>query len=422
MTTTDGGVGHEGAGCRCARCARARSAFRWWIAMLVAVMFAPPLTLGFTATRSTVSPAILVAIAYLPSRVLRLRGRFPSAGTPYGVVTMAVTAYVALHAVYYLAAERNLLVFLMEAQWAAYFAAFASVLFDLQQLPGARARVVRSLLVAILVESGLGAVSAFTGPIFDVGAWHEDRFGIGVYRATGTLGSPNGFAGVMAVGVLLALFERRAALPLPRAITLAPLLLALFWSQSKSGWLAFLAASTVALLVRFVARASARDFLLALGVGVFIVALTRTPAVWDELERDYTERSIFGAEVLEQYVRAAPLREIFGLGFRQTARIDHETRGWLTAHNSYLSLLAELGAVGLLLLAAVWAATLREIARGADFSMLGVLACILLHVYTEAFLYGSVYVLLMLAVLSFSSMARAEVRRAASPLALDVAR
>ena len=81
-----------------------------------------------------------------------------------------------------------------------------------------------------------------------------------------------------------------------------------------------------------------------------------------------------------------------------------------------------LGAVGLLLLGAVWAATLREIARGRDWPMLGVLACILLHVYSEAFLYGNVYVLLMLAVLSFASMARAEVRRAASPLALEGSR
>ena len=308
MTTTDDGVTHEGAGCRCRRCARGRSAFRWWIAMLVAVMFAPPLTLGFTAARSSLSPAILVAVAYLPWRLLLLRGRLPSARTPFGVVTIAAAAYVALHAVYYLVAERNLLVFLMEAQWAVYFAAFASVLFDVQQLPEARARVVRSLLVVILIEAGLGAVSAFTGPIYDVGAWHEDRFGLGVYRATGTLGSPNGFAGVMAVGALLAAFERRAALPLPRLATLAPLLLALFWSQSKSGWLAFLASATLVLLARFVGTASARDFLLALALGVLLVFGLRNPEVWGELERDYSTRSTFGEETLERYLRADPLR------------------------------------------------------------------------------------------------------------------
>jgi hypothetical protein len=387
--------------------------------MLAAVMFAPPLTLGFTATRSNLSPAILVAAAYLPWRLLHLRGRIPSGRTPFGVVTIAAAAYVALHSVYYLVAERNLVVFLMEAQWATYFAAFASVLFDVQGLPEARARVVRSLLVVILVEAGLGMVSAFTGPIFDIGAWHEDRFGIGVYRATGTLGSPNGFAGVMAVGALLAAFERRSALPLPRVVTLPPLLLALFWSQSKSGWLAFLAAATLVLLVRFVGTASARDSLLALALGTFLVIGVRNPEVWGELERDYSARSTFGEETLERYARADPLRELFGVGFRQTARIDHETRAWLTAHNSYLSLLAEIGALGLLLLGAVWAATLREIARARDWAMLGVLACILLHVYSEAFLYGNVYILLMLAVLSFASMARAEIRRARSPLAIE---
>ncbi len=381
--------------------------------MVVAVLFAPPLALGFTGARSSVSPAVVLAAAYLPWRFLRLRGRIPSGRTPYGLVTLAVTAYVALHALYYLAGERNLVVFLMEVQWAAYFAAFASVLFDLQRLPDARSRVVRSLLVLALVQAGLGMVSAFHGPIYDVGAWYEDRFGLGVYRATGTLGSPNGFAGVMAVTGILATFERRAALPLSRLLTVAPLLVALFWSQSKSGWLAYLLAATVILVARFAGTASARDFLLALALGASLVFTLQTQEVWGELTRDYTERVTFGEEVLEQYARAHPLRELFGVGFRQTARIDHDTHAWLTAHNSYLSLLAEIGAVGLLLLATVWATTLVEIARGRDWVMLGVLASILLHVYSEAFLYGNVYVLLMLLVLSLASMTRA-----ASPLAL----
>jgi O-antigen ligase len=417
MTAVDEELPHGDEHCRCPRCDHARSAFRWWNALLVTVLFAPPLALGFTATRSSVSPALAVVAAYLPWRLLRLRGRVPGARTLYGVVTTATAAYVALHGAYYLAGERKLLVFLMEAQWAAYFAAFAAVLFDIQALPGARTRAVRALLLAILVEALLGIVSSFTGPLFDTGAWHEARFGFGVYRATGTVGSPNAFAGVIAVGLLLALFERRAALPLPRIVMAPPLLLALFWSQSKSGWLAFLVAAALTFVLRFVLTASARDFLVGVLLALCIVSALRTATVWNELVSDYTDRATFGEQTLEQYSQAHPVRQLFGLGFRQTARIDPETHGWLTAHNSYLSLLAELGVVGILLLAAVCAATVWEIARGRDWSMFATLACIAMHATSEAFLYGSTYVLLIVAVLSFATMSRAAARRAATPLA-----
>jgi len=412
---------HREGGCRCAACAHARSAFRWWIAFLVALLFAPPLTLGFTATRSTVSPAILLVLVYLPWRAFRLRFRFVSARTLYGLVTIATTAYLALHATYYLVGEQNVIVFLLEAQWATYFAGFAAVLFDLQRVPDARTRVVRSLLVALLVESIFGIVSAYVGPIFDIGAWHEDRFGIGLYRATGTIGTPNGFAGLMAVGALVALFERRAAFVLPRVVTLAPLLLALFCSQSKSGWLAFLISATLVSLVRFVFTGSARAFVLGVALGASVVLALNTPEVWELLASDYTDRYTYSDYALEQYLRAAPSREVFGLGFRQTARIDPETRAWLTAHNSHLSLLAEIGVVGLLLLSAVWAASLREIARGRDWPMLAMLACIILHAASEGFLYGAAYVMLMLAALSLASMSRAEVERerAGVPLAYE---
>jgi O-antigen ligase len=394
------------ASCACPRCRHARRAYRWFVAMLIAVLLTPPVALGFTATRSVVSPGLLVAAVYLPWRTFKLGGRLVAAGTLYGAVTTVVVTYVCLHAAYYLVGEGKPLVFLMEAQWAVYFASFACVLFDVQRLPDARARVMRALLVVLLVQSILGIVSSYTGPLLDVGAWTGGRFGLSMHRATGTLGSPNGFAGVMAIGAVFALFHPRSALPLPRWLLVSPLVVALFLSQSKSGWLSFTIATLLVVTTRFVLTSSARDLVLALGLGALLLVATNSPDVVDELSSDYAGRVTYGQRVLEKYERASPPYQVFGLGFRQTADIDEETRGWLTAHNSYLSFLAELGGVGLLILVAVWAVTLALIVRSWDWPLLGALVAMLLHLYSEAFLYGNVYVLMTVLVLALTRMPR----------------
>jgi O-antigen ligase len=372
--------------------------------MLVGILLVPPLSLSFTVTQSTMSLGLVLAAAYLPWRLVKLRGRFVAAGTLYGAVTTLLVAYVSLHALYYLVGERHFLVFLMEAQWAVYFAAFTCLLFDVKPLHGAREKVVRALLLVVLCQAILGIVSSYVGPLLDVGAWTEGRFGLSQYRATGTLGSPNGFAGVIAFGAVVALFHDRAGLPLPRAVLVPPILVALFLSQSKSGWVAFLLSGLVVLLARFLLTTSARDFALAVGLGALLVAAARTPEVVNELSSDYAGRVTFGERTLERYERSEPGYQVFGLGFRQTAEVDPETRGWLTAHNSYLSFLAETGLVGILLLCAVWTLTLWWILRTWDWAMLAALTCMLLHLYTEAFLYGNVYVLLMALVLGLSHM------------------
>ncbi len=384
--------------------------------MLVAILLAPPLALSFTETHSVVSTGLVLGALYLPWRAWKLRGRLAAAGTLHGAVTALLVAYVSLHAVYYLAGERNAVVFLMEAQWAVYLAAFACLLADVQPLPAARAKVVRALLLVVLAQSILGIVSSYTGPLLDIGAWTGGRFGIALYRATGTLGTPNGFAGVMAMGALVALFHDRAGLPLPRAVLVPPILVALFLSQSKSGWLSFLLSGLLVLVVRFLLRGGARDFALAATLGALLAVAASTPDVTNELSTDYSDRVVFTERALERYQAASLPKRIFGLGFRQTASIDEETRAWVTAHNSYLSFLAEIGPVGFALLAGLFALTLWRILRAWDWPLLAAFSAMLLHLYSEAFLYGNVYVLWMVLFLWLSRAPGGSEERAAAPV------
>jgi O-antigen ligase len=400
--------------CSCLRCARARSAYRWLVAILVAVLLAPPLSIDFTATRSVISPGLGLAVLYLPWRLVRLRGRLVAARTLYRAVIVAVVSYMTLHAIYYLVGERNWLVFLIEAQWATYLAGFAAVVSDVQPLPNARNRVVRALLLILGCQAILGIVSSYVGPLVDTGAWTAGRFGLAAYRATGTLGNPNAFAGVIAIGAVIALLHPRAGLPLPRVLLVPPFLVALLLSQSKSGWLSFLVSTALVLFGRFAVKGRARDLALALGVAAVLTWGLNTDVVVNELSTDYVGRVQFGERVLERYERAQPSYQLFGLGFRQTAIIDPETRAWVTAHNSYLSFLAEIGLIGFLLVAALWAVAAWSTLRAWDWPVLGALCCMLLHLYSEAFLYGNVYILLMALILGLPRLRRDVERRGAA--------
>lgn len=99
--------------------------------------------------------------------------------------------------------------------------------------------------------------------------------------------------------------------------------------------------------------------------------------------------------VWNRFVGANPLVWMFGLGFRQTAFVNQETLGWVTAHNSYVSMLAEIGVVGLGLLTWMWARTLRLAVRGRAWWIAGGCSALLAHFMTEGFLYGYQYVFLM---------------------------
>jgi hypothetical protein len=404
----------ESDACACLSCVHARSAYRWLVAMLIAVLLVPPFAIGFTATRSVISPGLGLVVLYLPWRLIRRRGRLVAAHTLYGAAIAVVASYVTLHAIYYAIGERNWLVFLTEAQWATYLAGFAGVVADVQPLPNARNRIVRALLLILSVQAILGIISSYVGPLVDTGAWTGARFGLNLDRATGTLGNPNSFAGIMAMGAIIALFHPRAGLPLPRVLLVPLLLTALLFSQSKSGCLSFLAATALLVTVRFTLTTRASDLVVALGIMALLAVASQTDVVLKELSTDYAGRVQFSAGVLERYEHTEPAYQLLGLGFRQTAILDPETRAWVTAHNTYLSFIAELGLIGFLLVAALWGVAAWSALRAWDWPVLGALSCMLLHLYSEAFLYGNTYVLWTVLILGLPRLRRdAEPRCAA---------
>ncbi len=364
---------------------------RFWKLSTAVCFFAPPIPLWFTPTESSVSLALPMALAYLSWRLAF--PRTPGGEAPPATVRTAkvLAGYTILHAAYFLLVEPALIASLSELQWAIYLLAFFLQLHDLRAVPRWAVEVRRWLVLIGMVEGAAAVITAFTGPIpiYFYGAFFEARWGLDVYRATGTIGSPNALGGILAFILLTALFTRPEVLPARRVICALPMALGLLATQSKSAMAVLSIGILAAVLRRMIARRRLRDALaLVLIAGLAAAALA---AIGEVLGEDYSERREFTTIVLDKYLSSDPFHLVIGLGFRQTAEVDPGTLGWLTAHNSYVSLLAEIGAVGLALVAAILARALRARDEGIFAASVGLVA----HAYTESFLYGFAYLLLL---------------------------
>ncbi len=412
---------------------QAATALRWWRLLVAAAILVPPIPLGFTETSSGVSVALPLSVAFLFWRALRSGGVLPNLLTPVGRTAIVVPLYLVIHGLFFLALRGLTLVFVLEAQWAIYFVAFLLCAYDVARAPDAVPAAIRFFLWTDLLASLAGLATTVTGPLLDYGTAFDGRFGLSFYRATGTMQSANGLAGVLAFAAMVAWHAPRDWVPAPRwrlgrALVVLVLAAGLVATQSKSGvgaLAAGLVATTVARYIRRpTVRSLARVMMWSAGLAALLVFFH---VVIQEVEFDLAGRTTFTADVWNRYASSSPLTLLFGFGFRQTAFVNRDTLGWVTAHNSYVSILAEIGAAGAALLALVWLRTLWWATKGRAWWVVAAQSAMLAHFFTEGFVYGYPYVLLSTMLFAMSSpQARLglvrERRRQRSPCSEDAIR
>ena len=376
---------------------------KWWSALWLAALFLPPIPLSFTPTsKSRVSAAVVVAAGYLFWRFLICRRGTPHVYSLYAFPSLLLASYLVGHAfVFGLFKERYIL--LMEGQWVVYFLSSISMLWDMRHLRHMEKLLVRRWLLWISIEAVIGIATAFTGPVYGyiVGAY-APRFGLSIYRATGTFGSANGLAGFLSFAAILSLWLPTEFLPTKRIVISALLLGALAFTQSRSGMLSFVIGNFAILFFAVWANVSgeARKFprqILVLAP-TFTFAAAFVIMLWGGdlhrlIDTDYAFRWQLARSVLDRYMNGNVIDFVFGYGFRQTAYIADNA--WFTAHNSYISFLAETGIAGFVALIAIFVITLTGLYNTHRWYWLGGVIGLLAHLATETFLYGYLYVMLI---------------------------
>ncbi len=374
-------------------------AYWWWIAMYAGSLFLPPIPLTFTPTaHSKLLGGAIVAAAYLLWRPFFSHAGMYHFSNLRRLLPLALAFYVCAHAVYAVLIG-NSIGALLEVQWLLYLAVPLMMTWDIGPAQGER--VVRGLLVCLGIEAALAVISSFTGPMYEyVVLWYGPRFGASIYRAVGTTDSTNTLGGLMAFGALVCLFAPARALPIKRAPLLAVLLAAVVFSQSKSAFLSVV----ISLLVvsPFSIRPRARraaDWLRTLGLQVLaLVSFSGVfyfygSAVLDNMAQDYVDRTALSERVIAEIMKFDWGQALFGVGFHGVDYINPATGVWITAHDSYINLAADLGAVGFLLVASLLVVLLVRLVRQGQWHLVAGLLGLILHFFTEAFLYTPLLVM-----------------------------
>lgn len=375
------------------------SAYGWWIALYAASLFLPPIPLTFTPTaHSKLLAGAIVAAAYLIWRPIFCRVGIFNFSNLRRLLPLAVTFYMSAHAVY-AALRGNTIGALIEAQWLIYLAVPLMMTWDLGPLQDSR--IVRALLACLGVEALLAVISSFTGPMYEyVVLWYGPRFGTNVYRAVGTTDSTNSLGGLMAFGALVCMFAPIRTLPFRRSLLLAGFLAAVVLSQSKSAYFAVLISLTVVGVLsmrwrimsggRWLRTAGFQAFALSAFAVVFYLY---GDAVLDNLTQDYGDRTALSERVIAEVMKFDWPQWLFGVGFHGVDYINPSTGAWITAHDSYVNLVADLGACGTVLVLSLLGVLAATLLKDRQWHLLAGLFGLLLHFVTEAFLYAPLFVM-----------------------------
>jgi hypothetical protein len=196
-------------------------------------------------------------------------------------------------------------------------------------------------------------------------------------RMRGTFGDPNHFAiytlfAFGMVGGLLHHYRKRRNLPMGLTMAFVAFAAAgaLISTYSRSAWVAAVIALLLAapFLHRPIRNAGARALIpLLAAVGVCIaIAVPTAPAITDRLASD-TKSNVMSNESHTRTMRVAwrDLRDnpVLGIGVSDFGRQLHEAPRTSGAHSSYLTVAAELGLPGLILLISGLALTLMRVGR-----------------------------------------------------------
>lgn len=367
--------------------------------MYAGALFLPPIPLSFTSTaRSKLLPGAIVAVAYLIWRPIFCRAGIFHFSTLKRLLPAAVAFYVFGHAVYF-ALDGNYLVALNEMQWLVYLTAPLLMAWDVGP-PGAT-YLIKALLACLGIESILAVISSFTGPMYDyVVLWYGPRFGTSVYRAVGTMDSTNSLGGLMAFGALTCLFAPSAVLPVRRSLMVIGLLAGVIFSQSKSAFFSvFIGFALVSLVSTKWHLMSTRELWAMVGSQVLALMLVGAvfylygDAVADNMNQDYVDRTALSERAIDKIAEFDWAQTIFGVGFHGVDYVNPATGAWITAHNSYINLFADLGMCGCSLVVSLLAVLVLTILKNRQWHLLAGVLGLLMHFVTEAFLYAPLFVM-----------------------------
>jgi hypothetical protein len=234
----------------------------------------------------------------------------------------------------------------------------------------------------------------------------------------------------MAFGALVCLFAPNAVLPARRSLLVIGLVAGVILSQSKSAFFSVLISFVVVSIVSMQGRQMRRRGLVKM-IASQLVALILVSVVFyfygaavaENMTRDYADRTALSERVIARIAEFDWAQMLFGVGFHGADYINPATGAWITSHNSYINLLADLGACGFGLVVCLFVVMVATIVRDREWHLLAGVLGLLLHFVTEAFLYAPLFVMTVGTLYGVTCVysGAAGRRLAARPLALNLA-
>ncbi len=254
--------------------------------------------------------------------------------------------------------------------------------------------------LGVITYSLMAVYSAYQGPFYH---WERSGFtrtGLAPFRAMGTLENPNALGGLVACALVVLLVQNVKKHLVIRMTTGATLALVLLLCESRSAIIAScvgLAVTSLLALTRRRASQKNRNVssikMFSMLFAVCLIVMSVFSKLVDTFEADY--ESGRGAAVgagIDKYLTADMFTKFFGGGFRFSSYIDPLTRAWITPHNSYVGLLADIGVIGSLLMLATLGVHLRRSFKQALWPAVAITVVIAVHSWSEEFLYSVLYV------------------------------
>jgi hypothetical protein len=347
---------------------------------------------------SKFSPAVLMAVFYLIVRVI-VRP-LPSPGIPPMLAILRLSGYLLAHGAVLTLLSAKPVILMLQGQWVVYFLTGSLLAYDISQVADGESFLFRSYMSVAVISAAGGAISIFTGPFYQYANHVLARWGLPVDRAVGTFEAPAVLASVLSVGVLLLLFDSAGRLSSYRIALLLLMAIVLVLTQSKAGILCSFLAVFAGILLGGKCALDRRIVITLMAglcggvIAIAFVASTYSIDVKMLIESDKQDRAAIAEKVIDKYLTDSLGPQLLGIGYRQSA-VRGPNGIWFTAHNSYVALLREIGAVGLGATGLfLWAVITRL--RFGRFSKWGVaLIAVMLMSYTETFLYDPHTVLLL---------------------------